>query len=251
MARCPFADQSHPGTSSGRYLGGPWHIVHHTTEGDTAAGAIATYHARNLWPTFTVAEEVIYQHLDTSIACSALMNLAGGVETNRLSAIQLELVGHAGRAKSPKALKNVARLCRWLEEQHNIPPAWPNGPPRFGSSDPGGHNRSVANWVSKAGHYGHSQTPENRHWDPGYRPDELAIVMSGAAPAALEPGRCFVQINGFDQTQRVKSWVEGGNSVGDYTDLWDYFGWEPAPRYDPVTNTLYLITPAGRPPGSG
>ena len=36
--------------------------------------------------------------------------------------------------------------------------------------------------------------------------------------------RIRVFINNFEQTDRVKSWLEGGNSIGDYTDLWDYFG---------------------------
>ncbi|HEU5180007.1 MAG TPA: hypothetical protein VFW45_04400, partial [Candidatus Polarisedimenticolia bacterium] len=42
------------------------------------------------------------------------------------------------------------------------------------------HNRDASNWTSRGGHYGHSQVPENTHWDPGYTQAELAIVTPEA-----------------------------------------------------------------------
>ena len=43
MAICPFAVW-HPITGpSGAYSGGPFKIVHHTTEGSTAQGAVLHY----------------------------------------------------------------------------------------------------------------------------------------------------------------------------------------------------------------
>jgi hypothetical protein len=38
----------------GKYTEGPFKIVHHTTEGGSAAGAIATYKAAGAYPHFTV-----------------------------------------------------------------------------------------------------------------------------------------------------------------------------------------------------
>jgi hypothetical protein len=178
MARYPNALWDPISGSSGAYNADPFKIIHHTTEGDTYAGARAAYQADQSDPHFTVEGEKIYQHIDTSLAARALKNDPGGVETNRSSAVQIELVGYAGRPKDPAGLLSVARICRWIEETHSIPQAWPNGHPRppLNGHDPGGHNRDPYNWAHVGGHYGHSQVPENTHWDPAYTEDEISIV---------------------------------------------------------------------------
>lgn len=65
-----------------------------------------------------------YQHIDTSVAARALRNPPGEVETNRDGAIQIELVGFAGRDKAKNGLMNLARLCRWIEQTHGVEPVW-------------------------------------------------------------------------------------------------------------------------------
>lgn len=168
----------------GAYLGGPFKIVHHTTESSRYDSARDAVRRARSDPHFTVDAVRIYQHIDTGRAARSLRNRAGGVQTNRDSAVQIEVVGFAARAKDPATLANVARLCRWVEQEHGVPQVWPNGPPRYSSSgrDPGGHNRNARNWDTRGGHYGHSQVPENIHWDPGYTPAEVAIVTPNAAP---------------------------------------------------------------------
>jgi hypothetical protein len=184
MARCPFARWMPLPWSAGHYVAGPFRIVHHTTEGSTAAGAFATYQQRHDIPHFTVDDQFIYQHLDTEVAATALAHPAGTVETNRLSAVQFELVGFAGKPKSRASLTNVGRLCRWIESTHGVPQDWPNGYPNppVNGNDPGHHNRNQQNWLTKGGHYGHCHVPANTHWDPAYTADEVAVVM--AVPAA-------------------------------------------------------------------
>lgn len=179
MARCPFATWTPLSGPVGSFVGGPFRIVHHTTEGSSASGAIAAFRAHRSDPHFTVDQTTIYQHIDTGLAARALRNLQGGVETNRLSAVQIEVVGTAGRPKPRATLENVARLCRWLEKTHGIPSVWPSGPPKpaVNGQDPGGHNRSAQNWVAHGGHYGHCHVPENIHWDPAYTADEATFVM--------------------------------------------------------------------------
>src|SRR5262245_45840692 len=142
MARCDFATWRPVRnlTSPGPYLGGPFRIVHHTTEGSTAAGAFAAYQQRGIGPHFTIDARAIYQHLDTAVSASAGLNEAGGVQTNRLSAVQIEWVGFAGQPKNQTMLKKVAKLCRWLEKTHGIPQRWPAGAPRGGGPGPQ-HNR--------------------------------------------------------------------------------------------------------------
>lgn len=186
MAICPFAVSKPFDGSPGDYAGGhPFKIVHHTTEGTSAGSAFATYRMTKNIPHFTVDAMTIYQHVDTDKAVSALRHPSGTTETNRSSAVQIELVGFAGRSKSEAALGNVARLCRWIETTHDVPMIWPSGfpnPPTVDGTDPGGHNRNQDNWDNKGGHYGHSHVPNNVHWDPAYTVAEVAIVMNQITP---------------------------------------------------------------------
>jgi hypothetical protein len=185
MAKCPFATWDEITGPSGDYTGGPFKIVHHTTEGSSYAGARAAFAANRSDPHFTVEGSKVFQHIDTAKAARALRNAPGGVETNRDSAVQIEVVGFAARDKGPATLQTVAALCRWIENEHSVPQAWPNGFVRWShaGTDPGGHNRNAMNWDQTAGHYGHSQVPENTHWDPGYTPAETGIVTPEAVTA--------------------------------------------------------------------
>jgi hypothetical protein len=180
MPLCPFAEQHEITGSSGGHLGGPTKIVHHTTEGSSAAGAFAAFKQHRSDPHFTVDGTAIFQHIDTEDAARALRNAPGGVQTNRDGAIQIEVVGFAGAPKRTATLKNVARLCRWIEREHGVPRVWPSGPPKpaVRGKDPGGHNRDAATWNSKSGHYGHSHVPENTHWDPGYTAVESDYLLN-------------------------------------------------------------------------
>jgi lysozyme family protein len=186
MAKYPNAIWK-PFPGVGAYVSAPYKIVHHTTEGGSAAGAIATYAQTKAYPHFTVEDDVVYQHVDTETAVTALEHHAGTPETNRSSAIQIELVGFAGKPKSPTSLKTMATLCRWLEQQHKIATVWPNGkpyPPVNGDRPDVPFNRDAHTWATQGGHYGHCHVPNNSHWDPGYTEDEVAQVMAGAVAQA-------------------------------------------------------------------
>jgi hypothetical protein len=189
MAKCPFAIWDPINGGLGAFNGEPFKIIHHTTEGSSFAAARAAFQSNKSDPHFTVDAATIHQHIDTAETARSLKNKPGGVETNRSSAIQIEMVGSAGRPKDPVTLANVARLCRWIESTHGVPQRWPNGFPRFSTNgkDPGGHNRDSHNWVTESGHYGHSQAPENIHWDPGYTSVEVAVVTPAAAMPAPAP----------------------------------------------------------------
>ncbi len=179
MARCPFATWLPISGSSGPHLGGPFKIVHHTTEGSSARGAFDAFRQNRSDPHFTVDATTIYQHIDTEEGARALRNAPGGVQTNRDSAVQIELVGFAHLPKDRRALRNLARLCRWIEETHSVPNVWPVGPPRTAKNgrDPGGHNRDPVIWDTQSGHFGHCHVPENTHWDPAYTPVESEFLM--------------------------------------------------------------------------
>jgi hypothetical protein len=136
-------------------------------------------------PHFTVDSKNIFQHVDTAEGARALRNEPGGVQTNRDSAVQIELVGFAHLPKDAQALTNLARLCRWIELTHGVPRIWPSGFPRPARNgrDPGGHNRSAQAWEAQAGHYGHCHVPENTHWDPGYTQSEVEFIMNSTFDA--------------------------------------------------------------------
>ena len=93
MALCPFAKWKPISGPVGSYIGGPFKIVHHTTEGSSAQGAFDAFKAHRSDPHFTVDSSAIYQHIDTDMAARSLKNLQGGVQTNKDSAIQIEVVG--------------------------------------------------------------------------------------------------------------------------------------------------------------
>jgi hypothetical protein len=187
MAICPFATWDEINGPVGNYVGGPYRIVHHTTEGNSYASARAAYSANRCDPHFTVDPVTIFQHIDTSLSARALHHDQQDPETNRLSAISIELVAFAGQPKSAGTLANVAALCRWLESTHGIPQDWPNGYPNppLNGQDPGGHNRNLANWLTLGGHYGHCHVPANTHWDPAYTLDEVHLVMARQSAVLL------------------------------------------------------------------
>ena len=226
MAICPFAIQKPLSGPGQAYTGGPFKIVHHTTEGSSAQGAFDAFKAHKSDPHFTVDSTTIYQHIDTDTSAKALKNAQGGVQTNRDSAIQIEVVGFAGRPKSRATLQNVAKLCRWIEETHGVPKVWPNGFPKpaVNGQDPGGHNRNKTNWDTKGGHYGHCHVPENTHWDPAYSADEVNLLMgmefetTGEAKLSLELAEAYARIpkgvpeaGEFESTMPDHAIVEASN----------------------------------------
>jgi hypothetical protein len=146
----------------------------------------------------------------------SLRNAPGGVETNRDSAIQIEVVGFAARDKNKVTLRTVARLCRWIENEHRVPQVWPNGFVRWSGSgaDPGRHNRDAMNWDRKGGHYGHSQVPENSHWDPGYTPAEILVVTPDAVKAdallsSFPEGVHTIEVEASNGAERLHVRVSG------------------------------------------
>lgn len=220
MPMCPFAKSKPISGPSGSHTGGPFKIVHHTTEGGSATGAFAAFKKNRSDPHFTIDKTSIWQHIDTSVGARALRNTPAGGQTNRDSAVQIEVVGFAGSRKDAATLKNVAWLCRWIEKTHNVPRVWPSGFPKPAKNggDPGGHNRDAATWDTKSGHYGHCHVPENSHWDPAYskvevdylmaaefddagriaNPDHPAVVALANRPLAMAPPKPQVMIDHGD-----------------------------------------------------
>lgn len=73
-----------------------------------------------------------------------------------------------------------AELNAWTRSL-GIPDTWPNGAPT------GKPNRDATNWASKAGWYGHGDTPENNHTDPLTWPAFVSAPKPPPAPTKPAP----------------------------------------------------------------
>ncbi|MEV7137012.1 peptidoglycan-binding protein [Streptomyces tauricus] len=163
-------------------------VVLHTTEGSSLPGYGGGSSAPNLTAVPDLAAKKLkwYQHFDIETSSRALVNLAGGVETNTMNVCQVELVGtcdpkthakwkSAGRAHvywpdAPDwALREVARFLAWMHEEHGVPLSGPKAWPAYPSSyaNGGGQRMSGAKWTAFKGVCGHMHVPENVHGDPG------------------------------------------------------------------------------------
>lgn len=165
-------------------------IVLHTTEGTGIPGYGGGASAPNLTalPDFGARKLKWYQHFDIDISSRALVNLAGGVETNTNNVVQLELVGTCdpkhktswGNLKAGVdylywpdapdwALKEVAEFLAWAHDEHGVPltgpSVWKPYPASYGKSN--GVRMSNSQWNAFKGICGHQHAAENLHGDPG------------------------------------------------------------------------------------
>lgn len=172
-------------------------IVWHTTEGTS----LPTYGGGSDAPNFTALPDFSakkikwYQHFDFDVSARALVNKAGGVETNTLNVAQVELVGtcdpstHKKWGKTPHlyapdlpswVIRDLAVFARWANENHGVPlssgltfKAYPSS---YGSAN--GVRMSYSRWNAFKGHCGHQHVPENLHGDPGAFP--MAAILNAA-----------------------------------------------------------------------
>ncbi len=159
---------------AGSFTGGGHKGRFHTTEGATAAGAIAAYRNNGSWPHFTASFEGgtfrIWQHIALNRASRSLVHLAGHVETNRNNVIQIELVGSAVHPPSASGyLAGISTWMRWVEANFSVPrrstvtfKAYPGS---YGANN--GVRLSESAWNAYSGWLGHENCPENLHGDPG------------------------------------------------------------------------------------
>ncbi|WP_185909174.1 N-acetylmuramoyl-L-alanine amidase [Streptomyces sp. WAC01280] len=193
---------------TGQYSGSAMEVncgVIHTTEGPTLYnyGGGASAPTVTSVPDFKNKRLVHHQHFDVDESARALVNKAGGVQTNQANAFQWELVGTCDPTTHRKwtsqgidhiywpeppdwAVRDVAALMRWLHDQHGIPlsgrPEWMAYPASYGDSRV---RMSFSEWTSFKGWCGHQHVPENDHGDPGALPFAriLAVAKGDATPS--------------------------------------------------------------------
>ncbi|MBZ6290438.1 hypothetical protein KVH30_02470 [Streptomyces olivaceus] len=203
--------QRYPGASTAYWYGSKYPgsamesnvVVWHTTEGTS----VPTYGGGASAPNFTAKPDfaaqrlVWYQHFDFDESSRALVNQPGGVETNTLNVVQVEIVGTCDPAAHKKwgsiphlytpelpdwVVRDLAAFARWAHEQHGVPlssdvtfKAYPSS---YGAN---GVRMSNAKWSSFKGHCGHQHVAENAHGDPGLLP--MAAILARAAGTTTAP----------------------------------------------------------------
>ena len=160
-------------------------VVLHTTEGRSLPSYGGGASAPNLTAVPDSAAKKLrwYQHFDIDTSSRALVNLAGGAETNTLNVCQVELVGtcdpatHRAWGSAPHiywpeapdwALVELAGFLRWMNTQHKVPltgpKEWPAYPSSYGATSA---RMTTAEWTAFTGICGHLHVVENDHGDPG------------------------------------------------------------------------------------
>jgi len=183
---CPIDGVSGESYEPGR----PFRDVLHTTEvKGIYRYSPSSYFGHRHVPHATIDPEKIAQHLDTSYSAYALENDAGGVETNRCGALQVEIMWTAsdGPNLPPEIIRNVKRWLDWTRAVHGTQPVpidqfhyyLPEDGWRLGF-EPWRMTPDV--WLSFNGLCGHQHLPENEHGDPG----KIPLAPLCPLPPALE-----------------------------------------------------------------
>lgn len=178
QARWSGATWRGDGVSGGSYTSGPLKLVIHTTETRTIPGYKDGWVAPHF--TYFPAGRYFVQHTSCEVAARALLNLPGGPQTNRDSAIQLEIVCYSAKNigdivgglwvghLDDDHLRDIAKLVRWVRDEFAIPTVWPGRQAlSYAAANASGFRLAPSVWDSFAGVLGHQHVPENTHWDPG------------------------------------------------------------------------------------
>lgn len=178
-------------------------IVWHTTEGTSLPSYSNGSEAPNFTavPDFKAKKLKWYQHFDFDTSSRALVNKAGGVQTNTLNVCQIEIVGtcdpttHKKWGSTPHlytpelpdwAIRDLAAFAKWAHDNHGVPltcdVAFKAYPGSYGSN---GVRMSYDKWNAYKGHCGHQHVPENDHGDPGLFP--ITAILNAAKGTTPKP----------------------------------------------------------------
>jgi hypothetical protein len=177
-------------------------VVWHSTEGTTLPDYDGGSVAPNLTavPDFKAEKLLWYQHFDFDRSSRALLNLTGGVETNTLNVVQVEVVGTCDPVAHKKwagsrhlympslpdwVIRDLAAFARWAHDTNGVPLVsgleFKAYDASYGARN--GVRMSASRWESFHGHCGHQHVPENDHGDPGAFPMAAILAAAGARSA--------------------------------------------------------------------
>lgn len=150
-------------------------VVHTTESAPGSATAVANYLVRMGYEpheVFDPSNGELIQLLPPGQPGKALMNLAGGVETNnRPGVYQIEIVGRAvdvpgyDDAWYDRLRVRLTAVCALTKTPYVFPCEFKPYPSSYGFAN--GVRMTFAEWLTFEGICGHQHVPENDHGDPG------------------------------------------------------------------------------------
>jgi hypothetical protein len=196
--KAQWFQDNHPGGSMN-----PNVVVLHTTEGTGwpgySGGATAPHYTA--MPDFKAKRLRWRAHFPDERSARALRNERGGVETNTLNCVQVELIGtcdprthkswgasHIYWPEAPEwALRDLGAFLADMHKRHGVrlvAPVFKAYPSSYGASDV---RFTDAQWRNFYGVCGHQHVPENSHGDPGALPIGKVLAYAKGAPAPVKP----------------------------------------------------------------
>ena len=182
-------------------------IVLHTTEGmgwpTYSGGSMAPHDTIRAVPGKGID---VRRHMSYDRNAKALVNAAGGVQTNKRGVIQFELVGtcdpkYRGNKSwffwpdaDDTVLRALADYLRPIAAKYGIPAVAPKFlpyPSSYGNKQ--GQRFTFAQWNTFNGFCGHQHVPENDHGDPGAFPIAklLGFITNTSTPPTSEEDDMF------------------------------------------------------------
>jgi hypothetical protein len=190
------------GVSSGEYTSGPFKVVLHTTETRTVPGYGLGKSAPHL--TYDPKTRIWVQHTKLKLSARSLVNDPGGPQTNRDSALQVEIICYSAKAIGDAVgglwvgdltednLADIRAFLVWTSENFGVKMRWPGKQAfTYGEANARGFRMTPAEWDAYDGVCGHQHIPEgNVHWDPGalnwgalLEEAEMALSKGAGGPA--------------------------------------------------------------------
>lgn len=182
----PGAERVAGAHQGGTLVGGPprctWHITADKLDPRPTFDNVRDYLVRmNFEPTLLWDPETgrVAEFLPASHSAYAVLNKAGGVETNRYGDVHVQIEvffspGYKGRVVFTDGLLiGLGAIMSWLDGL---------GIPRVAAGNFAKPTRDVNAWLTKPGHYGHFNVPENDHVDPIAGTDIDLILATGTTP---------------------------------------------------------------------
>jgi len=186
---CPFAKRNEaPRRLWGREQKADTGLLHSTESPGTFSPAPATYYGHTSYPNTTITATDIWEHIPINRSSRALLNLAGGVETNHTNLVQIEIAWRANDIRNlPQGtLENLRKYMRWVEQHTLIPRlstvTWVPYPRSYGLN--ASQRLHGAAWVNYRGWLGHQHAAENSHGDPG--DIDIVWLLGGDTPPKKE-----------------------------------------------------------------
>ncbi|MGM9465369.1 peptidoglycan-binding protein [Streptomyces murinus] len=146
----------------------------------TGSGSSVAPHL--LWDPFSGRTAQFYPADSRS---KSVVDAPGGTRTNRTGRVCLQVEtlffpycrvgGRTFATVRDTPAKGLDKILAWARSW-GVPDDWPMGTPTWSA------DRDEHTWETRGGHYGHGQTPENQHTDPGPMPK-----WSGASPVPKPP----------------------------------------------------------------